>query len=443
MRSAVASALVVGLCLAIAGGALLFMLYRSLETSARTAADGRAQQVVEQLVNDPAEELDRSLFATDGQVGIVQVVDSNNKVVNESAGGETTPIVATLLAPSQSQFLGRVELTDADDFWVTGRGVQSRNGPVTVLVGADREPVENVVTTVALLLAVAGPVVVALVAVATYRLVGIALRPVERMRARVASISSSQLAERIPVPETRDEITRLAVTMNDMLARLESGQRAQQRFVSDASHELRSPLATITTALEFAETRPELLDGALIDESLLPEARRMRQLIEDLLILARADEHTSPLPTTDVDIDDILYLEGARIPNVSSLAVTTAIVPVRVTGDPRALARVVRNLVDNALRHARSEIHLECGTAGGVALIVVEDDGPGIPAAERDRVFDRFVRLDSPRTRESGGAGLGLAIVTEIVLAHHGTVRVVERAGGGSRFEVRLPWEQH
>jgi signal transduction histidine kinase len=229
--------------------------------------------------------------------------------------------------------------------------------------------------------------------------------------------------------------------MNDMLARLDEGALAQQRFVSDASHELRSPLSTITTALELAHRRPDLLDDALIEDALLPEARRMRQLFEDLLILARSDESEleSVGTVVDVDLDDILFAEQKRIDGISEIAVTARVAPVRVSGDPRALARMVRNLVDNAVRHAETMVHLECSEDGHDAQIVIEDDGPGIPAAERERIFGRFVRLDQPRSRQGGGSGLGLAIASEIVVAHHGTITVGESAGGGSRFEVTIP----
>jgi signal transduction histidine kinase len=289
------------------------------------------------------------------------------------------------------------------------------------------------------LLAIGGPIVLALVAFVTYRLVGAALRPVEHIRARVASVTSGKLAERIPVPSAHDEVARLAVTMNDMLDRLEAGQTAQRRFVSDASHELRSPLTTIIAALEIADARPELLDRSVVEESLLPEAQRMQRLVEDLLLLARADEHTGTEHEIDIDLDDVIYAEADRLSAITDLRVTSSASPVRISGDPRAVTRLVRNLVDNSIRHARNEIRLECGQLDGVAQIIVEDDGPGIPPAERHRIFDRFVRLDSPRSRESGGAGLGLAIVAEIAAAHHGTVTITEPTPGGTRFDVRFP----
>jgi signal transduction histidine kinase len=438
-RSAVAATFVVTLCLMIAGGALLLVLFHSLEASARSTADARATQVADQLRTESAAELDRSMLATDSQVGVVQVIDQNGKILAQSAGNPTGPVSRRTVAPGSTEFLGRVLFSPEDDFWVTGVGVNSPHGPLTVFAGADREPVEKVVTTVAVLLAIGGPIVVAVVAFGTYRLVGAALQPVERIRARVSSMTSGRLGERIPVPSADDEVARLAVTMNDMLDRLQAGQTAQRRFVSDASHELRSPLATITAALDLAHGHPELLDLSLIEESLLPETHRMHRLVEDLLLLARGDEHAELRNEVDVDLDDIVYAEANRIRAITGLRVFTAISPVRITGDPRALSRLVRNLVDNAIRHTHSTIRLECADSGGRAQIVVADDGPGIPPAERRRVFDRFVRVDSPRAREAGGAGLGLSIVAQIADAHHGTVSIGESSSGGARFVVRFP----
>lgn len=438
-RTTVAATMVVTLCLMLAGGALLVVLFQSLATSAKSTADGRAAQVVEQLRTEPASDLDRAMLATDSQVGMVQVIDRSGRIIVASAGSPGAPVSSAQIPPGSRTSLGRIALSTDNDFWVTAAGAQTPAGPVTVLVGADREPVETVATTVAGLLAIGGPIVVALVAFGTFRLVGAALQPVERIRARVSSVTSGKLGERIPVPAADDEVGRLAVTMNDMLDRLESGQTAQRRFVSDASHELRSPLSTIIAALELAHGRPEFLDQEVIDESLLPEAHRMRRLVEDLLLLARADEHSDVHVAIDVDLDDIVYAEADRVRAITDLRVAAEVRHVRVSGDQRALSRLVRNLVDNAIRHAHSSIRLECAQVAARAQVVVADDGLGVPVAERRRIFDRFVRLDSPRTRESGGAGLGLSIVAQIADAHHGTVTVGESSGGGARFVVRLP----
>ena len=443
-RSAVAAAGVMTVCLAIAGGVLLLVLYRSLESTAQNAAAARAEQISEQLRTDTPRELDPSLLVTDSQVGAVQVVDDTGMVLAASNGAPTSPLATPSLSDGQARSMGRVEdPAGQSDYWVFARATAVPDGTVTILVGADREPVESVVTKVGALLAFGSPAIIALVVLATYRLVGAALEPVEAIRARVASISSTDLAQRVPVPPTRDEIAQLATTMNAMLARLESGRAAQHRLVSDASHELRSPLATITTALELASGRPELVDNDLLDESLLPEARRMHQLIEDLLLLARSDEDAMELRHEDVDIDDLLLAEASRLRGVGSVHAVTRIAACRAVGDRAALARVIRNLVDNAVQHASSTVTMACHPESGHAVITIADDGPGISAHDRERIFQRFVRLDPARTRSSGGSGLGLSIVEQIVRSHHGTVAVGDAARGGAVFTLRLPLGQH
>ncbi|TQF74797.1 HAMP domain-containing protein [Rhodococcus spelaei] len=442
-RSAVAAAVVVTICLAIAGAVLLLVLFRSLEHSAQDAAAARATQIAGQLRGELPAQLDQSLLATDSQIGAVQVVDAQGRVLAGSNGAPDTALVPGILDLGEARDLGRVKgLGGSSDYWISGLGASSGAGTVTVLVGADREPVELVAEKVGGLLAVGSPAIVALVVFGTYSLVGAALRPVEDIRTQVASISGPDLGRRVPVPPSHDEIAQLAATMNAMLARIEAGQLAQQRFVSDASHELRSPLATISAALELAQGRPDLVDAQLIDDSLLPETRRMHHLVEDLLLLARSDEGGLELQRVDVDLDDLLYGEEVRLRGIGSLHTISRIEPCRVTGDRAALSRVIRNLVDNAARHARSTVTLDCHGESGVAVVTVSDDGPGIEPADRDRVFERFVRLDPTRTRSSGGAGLGLAIVEQIVRSHHGTVKVAEAVGGGAVFTVTLPAAQ-
>jgi signal transduction histidine kinase len=225
-----------------------------------------------------------------------------------------------------------------------------------------------------------------------------------------------------------------------MLARIEAGHLAQRRFVGDASHELRSPLATIISVLEVREAHVELRDDAeLTNAMLLPEAYRMQALLEDLLVLARADEGALDLRSDAVRLDEIAMSEADRLRRDTQLEVRTDIAPTTVIGDMGAIMRVVRNLVDNAARHAAGRVDIEVTRRFSTAILVVGDDGPGIPEADRRRVFDRFVRLDSDRARSGGGTGLGLSIVADIVAAHGGTVVVDGRTGGGTRVTVTLP----
>jgi signal transduction histidine kinase len=308
-----------------------------------------------------------------------------------------------------------------------------------VLVGEGSQVVTSAVRTVVIALAIAAPIVVAVSGGATYVLVARSMRSVDAIRSRVSDISASDLAERVPVPESRDEIAALAETMNEMLARIEAGHAAQRRFVGDASHELRSPLATIISALEVAVAHPELLDKELAASTLIPEAHRMQALVDDLLLLARADERGLVIRREDVDLDDVTADEAQRLRHETTLDVHTELHPTRLVGDARALSRVVRNLLENAALHAASRIDVAVGSKNGDATVTVADDGPGIPAADRERVFDRFVRLDPDRARSGGGAGLGLAIVREIVAAHHGSVVVDDRPGGGTLMTIQLP----
>lgn len=440
VRSTVAAGLVVTLGVGIASAAMLLVLYHALARATQTAADTRALQLAEQLRADGPDDLEPGLLGTDSQIGAIQILDHRGVVQLSSAGAPKTPLASVEVPPGGSTRVGNVQLPDdRGDYWVVARGVAATTGTFTVLVGGDREPVETVVAIVGLLLAITGPLVVVLVSWATYVLVSRALRPVERIRARVAVISTEQLDERVPVPPSGDEIAHLAQTMNEMLARLQAGHAAQRRFVSDASHELRSPLAVISTALDLAHNRPDMLDIELVDEALIPETARMRDLVEDLLLLARADERQLTVRRDNVDLDDILAAEVARMHSNPRVLSRPRIGPARVSGDAAQLARVVRNLVDNAARHAHTTVELECLRVGDVAMIRVSDDGPGIPVEERERVFERFVRLDASRTRDAGGSGLGLAIVAELVAAHGGAVQISERAGGGACVTVTLP----
>jgi len=227
-RSALAAALVMTVCLAIVGAGLVLVLFRSLQSSAQGAAAARTEQISAQLRTDAPRELDPSLLVTDSQVGAVQVVDESGTVLTASNGAPPTRLAATTLRDGQTRNVGRVEDPGGGfDYWVSARAAAVPGGTVTILVGADREPVESVVTKVAALLALGSPLIIVMVVVGTYRLVGAALGPVEAIRAQVASISSSDLEQRVPVPDTRDEIAQLAATMNAMLIRLERGRAAQ------------------------------------------------------------------------------------------------------------------------------------------------------------------------------------------------------------------------
>ena len=290
-------------------------------------------------------------------------------------------------------------------------------------------------------LGVAIPVALLVLAVTTWLVVGRALRPVEAMRREVDAVTAAQLDRRVADPGGTDEVARLARTLNDMLARLESSAAAQRRFVGDASHELKTPLATIRQHAEVALLHPESIDGAALAGTVMTEEARLTGLVQGLLVLARADEGALGVTRRPVDLDDLVVTETARLRGATpGLAVdATGVGPARVDGDEGLLGQVVRNLLANAARHAETRVAVWLVERHGRAVLTVDDDGAGVPQADRERVFDRFVRLDEARTRDSGGSGLGLAIVREIARVHGGTVTVGESPLGGARFVVDLP----
>lgn len=292
------------------------------------------------------------------------------------------------------------------------------------------------------------PLLLLVVGLTTWRIVGRALAPVDAIRREVDEIGGRRLDRRVPEPARRDEISRLASTMNRMLGRLEESQARQQRFVSDASHELRSPVASIRQHSEVALAHPDRTTVPDLAATVLVEDLRVQRLVDDLLLLARADERERAGDASDVDLDDLVFEEAARLrsPAVdgesSALEIdTTGVSAGRVRGAPDELRRMVRNLGDNAVRHARSRVAFslhEQPDAGDVVLRV-DDDGSGIPAAQRERVFERFVRLDDARARDDGGSGLGLSIVEAVARKHKGSAAVSDSPGGGARVEIRLP----
>ncbi|HEY9566198.1 MAG TPA: HAMP domain-containing sensor histidine kinase [Nocardioides sp.] len=337
-----------------------------------------------------------------------------------------------------------VRLPGADhDYVVVTEEAETDAGDHVVSVAVSQEDADESTAALLPLLALGLPIVLSVVGATTWVVVGRALAPVERMRRQVDLISGDDLGSRVEPPGSRDEIHRLALTMNAMLDRLEASRQRQRRFVSDASHELRSPLAGIRQTAEVAQAHPGALPEGELAEAVLEESVRMQRLVEAMLLLTRADEGGAGQGAVEVDLDDLALSEvdrARRLGAARGIAVDgSGIEPGRVLGDPATLGQVTRNLVDNALRHARSRVAVSVGVDGTGVWLVVDDDGAGVPVGERERIFERFVRLDEARARDDGGSGLGLAIVREIARAHGGEASVVESPDGGARFRVCLP----
>jgi signal transduction histidine kinase len=268
----------------------------------------------------------------------------------------------------------------------------------------------------------------------TYVVTRRALRPVEDIRSEMAAITTSEdLSRRVPEPDTHDEIARLARTTNETLAALETSVERQRAFVADASHELRSPIASLRTQLEVGAAHPELLDL----EGAVEDTVRLQSLAADLLLLARLDAGEKAPPQARFDLAEAVREEVASREGVA----LDGDGPVELRGSRNQIRRVLGNLLDNARRHARDRVAVTLRTVPGWAVLQVTDDGAGVPEADRERVFERFVRLDDSRTRDDGGAGLGLAIARDIAVRHSGTLTVGEAPGGGALFELRLPLE--
>ncbi len=323
-----------------------------------------------------------------------------------------------------------VEVVESDEFVET-----------FVFVAASTEGVERTARGARTTALIAGPLLVLLVGALVYVMAGRALRPVDRIRREVEDISGTDLHRRVPEPATGDEIAALAATMNEMLARIERDADRQRRFAADASHELRSPLASIAAQLDVDLAHPDTADWGATAAALRAETRRMQTLVDDLLLLARSDDDVlGPDLARSIPLDDLVLDSLARLtPDDRVTIVTDHVGRVDVVGDPHQLDRLVTNLVVNARRHAVSTVEVGVTAAHGSALLTVDDDGPGIPVADRERVFERFVRLDEARSRDAGGSGLGLALCAQICRLHGGTIAVDDSHLGGARFVVTLP----
>ncbi|MEU5695842.1 HAMP domain-containing sensor histidine kinase [Actinosynnema sp. NPDC020468] len=279
------------------------------------------------------------------------------------------------------------------------------------------------------------PLAVLFVALIAWVVTGRALRPVEAIRRELAGIGEHELDRRVPVPPSDDEVARLARTTNATLDRLADSLVRQRRFVADASHELRSPLASLRTGLEVALVHADRADWPTTAGRALADVQRLQDLAADLLLLA--GNGSADPPPVEVDLADLVRTQVAEHTGPPAIR-CLADGPAPVLGHPERLDRLLRNLLDNARRHATSAITATVRVSGGWVLLEVADDGPGIPAADRERVFERFTRLDDARTRDAGGSGLGLAIARDLAARHGGSLRVADTEGG-AHLVARLP----
>lgn len=435
MRVTTVAILVVGLTLAAGSVILVELLRTHLVDASRSSAQTRADSVASLISTTPA--LDRSSLSSfgDDDDEFIQILDSSGHVIAASKNIAHQPAVRT------SEVHDVITVASGSTrFVVADKHVTTPQGARTVVTGSSLETAQDTTDSLTQLLLVGFPLTMLIVGTIAWFAVGRTLAPVERIRREVDEISGTQLHRRLPKPPRHDEIGRLTHTMNRMLARLDHAQQRQRRFVSDAAHELRSPVAAIRQNLEVATTYPEHLSTEELLETVRSESNRLERLVIALLSLARIDER-SPMPAAEpVDLDDLVFEEAQRLRHTTALRIdTTGVSAGRVAGDKALFSQALRNLVDNAERHARATITFALAEHDATVTLSVDDDGSGIPVEDRHRVFERFVRLDEARSRDDGGSGLGLAIVHDIIVGYAGTVVVTTSGLGGARLVVNLP----
>ncbi|MEU5928188.1 ATP-binding protein [Streptomyces antimycoticus] len=444
--------MVVAFAMVAAGLGLLLGLQHSVWGDRDSTGRQRLADVTALIQHD---RLGALIPSNGGDDDVVEVLDTQGKVVASSdydmrpgsPSGFPNPLPPQVLAghPTTLRDLG---IGDGGDFRVLARPIRIDDRPSTIVVGVSLAQAEHTLSSLTTGLAIGVPALTALVAWTISLTAGRTLRSVETLRRQAADITATGLHRRLDLPACQDEIHALGVTLNDMLARLDDASVAQHRFVADAAHELRSPLTALRAQLEVMSSYPDPDRDPRVAAALLEDTVRLHDLVEGLLALARSEDPARPRSQVAhvIDLDEVVLAEVRRQRSLARADIDARRVSGgRVRGDTEALRCVVRNLLDNARRHADQRVRVTLGECGGTVELTVSDDGSGIPAADRLRVFERFTRLDEARSREAGGSGLGLAIVGKVVTAHSGTAYADQDPApddgglGGARLVVRLP----
>lgn len=437
-RITLAAVGIVGVVLAVAA-TLIFVVQRGqLLQGIDNSLDREVGEAAAALNGSPS-----STVGDRGEERFVQVIGPDGTIIGGSSAVLRTTLVVDLLTLDLDedglQFLSAENLPIEDDeYRVLVRQVEIRGEDSLVVVGENTDDLRDSLRVLGISLAVVVPLATALLGAVAWLLVNRTLAPVSAIQREVGRIGGERRGERVPVPDTQDEIADLAATMNEMLDRIDHAYERQQNFVADASHELRSPITRLRTSLEVDLAAADRdLNATGFD--LLDDVAELQTLVEDLLFLARAGHH----PVAEqrrVDLDAIVDRVVAQLgPGSRVPIVTRGVEPVEAWGNEGHLSRLVTNLVTNAVRHAATQVWITLAVVDDRVLLEVHDDGSGVPAADRARVFERFTRLDESRTSATGGAGLGLAIAGEITHAHSGTIDVVQSSHGGALFRVSLP----
>lgn len=444
-RSTAISVLVVAAALSAGAVLLLVLLQSALTAGTDSVLRTKAHDVAALVAGQDVSEAGQAISSSAASAIAVQIVDKTGTVVQASSPSLLgRPVSGLRPGPGQvaaGEFSSTTPLPSGEDYYVVAVGVGSGAGQYVVLAAQNVQVKSDTLRTVALFLLLAAPFLLLIVGLSVWYFVGRSLRQVELIRARVEQIRPGSLGARVDVPGTRDELEALAVTMNAMLERIDTADVRQRQFFSHASHELRSPLTSLRTGLEVVSSATGREQWEQLAPLLAGEARRMGALIEDLLTLSKSDDAAFRPERDDVDLDDVVAGEVAlaRATAPPSLGIRTALSPARVQGDARRLTQVVRNVLDNAQRHARTEVAVGLQSGDGRVLLTIDNDGPVVSEADRERIFARFVRLDESRSRDTGGSGLGLAIARSLLEAHGGNISTGTGPNGRCRFTIELP----
>lgn len=431
MRVTAVAAVLVAVVLTVAGAALVITLH---ELQIRGVDDNLRQRADDLEVLVDAGGIISSTLPFSAET-VSQIVDGDEVL---AASHSSVADLAMVAAPARDEVMFNSDGIAVDDdlFRVLSRRIDDR---LIVHVARAIDDVEEGRRVLIGVLSAVIPLLTLVLAFGVWVLVGRTLRPVESIRSVVAAMTGDDVHRRVPVPVGTDEITRLARTMNEMLGRVEEAQTRQRQFAADASHELRTPLARIRSELEVELVHPSGADPDATHRSVLEEVDILQRTIDGLLILARGEEERSPR-MVPVDLDDIVLRETSALRERGDLTLdVSGVTAAQVSGDELQLSRAIRNLFDNAARHARNRVTVTLSEVGDAAVLRVADDGSGIAAADRERVFERFTRLDAARSRHDGGSGLGLPISRGVAERHGGTLHVDPEHTPGARFVVRLP----
>lgn len=369
-------------------------------------------------------------------IALVQITDARGRIVAQSASIAGEPAIGVAIRSGRIQSFAHLPVGGDEPFRVSSQLVVTSRGIDRVVVAVSLGSVVQTTNDLLVALGIGLPVLLTLVALVVWWLVGSALGAVERLRTDVAALATREKRARVGTDAMPAEINRLATTMNDMLERLDAADLRQRTFVADASHELKSPIAAARTELEVA-LRDRAVAWPGVAHLVLDDLERVRRILDDLLTLARFDEGVD-LRRLPMDLDDVVFAECASLQRRARVSLDVSRVSgARVLGDRDALARVVRNLLENANAHATSRITVSLDARELVVTLLICNDGPRIAPSDRSRIFERFTRLDAARSPRDGASGLGLAIVAETIREHGGTVRLdVETAETTFRVEL-------